>query len=300
MISQKRYAEAEEYMDELEALMDEYPTLQTKIYFSEIKYKIARSKKDWENGYKFYFQYRSLQDSLALKGQKDEVIIHEYRIKSEQEKLILELNHEKEIAVAQEKEKYQQIRFYGIVIILILLLAMGTFYFRLLRQKQRLTRIDLELSKFKNERLAVSVEQKNKELTAYTLRVAQNNQFMENIDEIISNINSSSKEAIEDQLRQLKVEANINKRRDKDWVEFQKQFEGIHTSFIKNLTGNYPSLSTGEVRLCTLIKLNLTSKDIASVLGVSMNTLKSSRYRIHKKIGLEKGQELADFILKFE
>lgn len=300
VISQKDLKTATNIMIEFDTVIPKYSNPNSLLYYYQFSYQYHELKGDLVQAYNDYKHYHIIKDSSQLTTAKYEVIGRELKIQNDAEKKLLKLDFEHQIEISKEKEKRQRLNFYIVGIVLLSVVILLVFVWIYYRQRQKLTRMDLELSKIKNEKLEEDVTRQNKELTAYTLRVAQNNQFLQNIDEVISNLNSSSKEAIEDQLRQLKVEANINKRRDKDWVEFQKQFEGIHTSFIKNLTTKYPELSTGEIRLCTLIKLNLTSKDIASVLGVSMNTLKSSRYRIHKKIGLEKGQELADFILRFE
>ena len=300
VIAKRNIEDASKIKIELDTVLPKYENTNSLLFYYQFSYQYYDLIGDKLRAYDDYKKYRTIRDSSQLTTAKYEVIGRELKIQNDTEKRMLALDYEHQIAISQEREKRQRLNFYIVGIVLVLVFVLLVFVWIYYRQRQKLTRMDLELSKVKNDQLQEDVRRKNKELTAYTLRVAQNNQFLQNIDEIISNINSSSKEVIEDQLRQLKVEANINKRRDKDWVEFQKQFEGIHTSFIKNLTSQYPELSTGEIRLCTLIKLNLTSKDIASVLGVSMNTLKSSRYRIHKKIGLEKGQELAEFILRFE
>lgn len=290
---------AAQILVEFDTVLPNYNTPVSQREYYQFCYLYQEKLGNFERAYQDYKAYNIIKDSSQMNSMKYELLGRELQIKNETEKALIEQELQHEIDIGKQEERTQRLNFYIVLLILGTVLIFTFFLLRNVRQKQQLTKMQLELSRVKNENLEIDVEQKSKELTSYTLRVAQNNQFIQNVDEIISSVSSASKEDIEDQLRQLKNEINITKRRDKDWVEFQRQFEGIHTSFINNLTTQYPDLTTNEIRLCTLMKLNLPSKDITSILGISMNTIKSSRYRIHKKIGLEEGDKLADFILRF-
>lgn len=299
LVAQKKVKQAALLLTEFDTLLPTYNTPVSRREYYQFSYLYHELIGNLDRAFFDLRTYQAIKDSSQIEEIKHEVIGHELRMQNESEKKLMTQEYEHQLDLRIEVEKRQRLQLYLLLSFLAIVLVVFLFTWKYFRQRQLLAQQSLEITRIKNEKLKENVRTKNKELTAYTLRVAQNNQFLQRIEEIIESVNSASKNEIENQLRELKTAANINKRRDKDWLEFQKQFEGIHTSFISNLKEKYPKLSAGEIRLCTLIKLNLNSKDIASVLGVSMNTLKSSRYRIHKKIGLEKGQELADFILGF-
>lgn len=298
-IHQGDMATAQECVNEFDSIIPYYSTPVSQMGYYQIKYRLMEQQANWKEAYSSYKQYQSIRDSSQLKSMKYELMGREISIENEAEKDLIMERHDNELVLKEQEEKRQRQNLYSIIVVLGAVLFLLIFLFKNVRQRQKITALDLELSTLKNEKLEVEVGQQNKELTSYTLRVAQNNQFIENVDQLISSLDSSTNEEIEEQLHRFKSEINLTKRRDKDWVEFQRQFEGIHTSFIANLTQKHPKLSTNEIRLCTLMKLNLPSKDISSVLGISANTLKSSRYRIHKKLELEEGEKLADFILRF-
>jgi DNA-binding CsgD family transcriptional regulator len=84
---------------------------------------------------------------------------------------------------------------------------------------------------------------------------------------------------------------------DKDWEDFRLQFEQVHQGFFKQLKDQCPELSTSELKLCALIKLNLSMKETPTILGISPESVKTARYRLRKKLQLSHEENLIDFIL---
>ncbi len=93
-------------------------------------------------------------------------------------------------------------------------------------------------------------------------------------------------------------------------AEFQDHLKGIQLQmdahktleadgFLTKIKIAYPDLSARELRLCSYLKLNVSSKEIAEYLGISLRGVESLRYRVRKKLGLSTGQDLTEFILKF-
>lgn len=290
---------AQKCVNEIDSLLPYYNTPVSQLMYHQVLHQVSAKSGNWQTAYNSLSRYKEVQDSSNIKSVGNELIAKEIELEAEKEKALIAAQFKNNKLLAREKENRLQNNLYFTIGICCVLSIALLYLFKFFRQKQKLNQVNLELTKLKNEQLKTEMGQKNKELTTFSLRVAQNNQFLENVDELITQVNTSSKEEIENNLRELKNEIKTSKRRDKDWSEFQRQFEGIHTLFIENLTTKHPELTANEIRICTLLKLNLPSKDICSVLGISTNTLKSSRYRIHKKIGLETGEKLAEFILKF-
>ncbi len=283
---------------EIDSLLPYYNTTISKLMYHQVFHQVSSEKGNWEAAYNSLASYKEILDSSKMKTIGNELIAKELELEAQKEKALIKARHKNEQALLHEQQRRLENNLYFSIGICVVLGFALLYIIKFFRQKQKMSSMKLELTELKNEKLKYEMGQKNKELTSFSLRVAQNNQFLENVDEIITQVNSSTKEEIEDDLRRLKNEIKTSKRREKDWIEFQRQFEGIHTSFIQNLTESHPKLTAKEIRLCTLMKLNLPSKDICSVLGISTNTLKSSRYRIHKKMELPAGEKLAEYILK--
>ncbi len=81
-----------------------------------------------------------------------------------------------------------------------------------------------------------------------------------------------------------------------DWQKFQGQFAIAYPGFVENLTGNFPTLRSSEVKICCYLKMNMNTKDIAGVTGLSVRAIENKRYRLRKKLHLEKETSLDEFI----
>jgi len=102
----------------------------------------------------------------------------------------------------------------------------------------------------------------------------------------------SDKESMRQILRELQQGLNI----DKDWDLFKVYFEQINERFFDKLKEINPALTGNDFRLCALIKLNLSIKEMASVLNISPDSLKNARYRLKKKLHLRSEESLTVFI----
>lgn len=84
-----------------------------------------------------------------------------------------------------------------------------------------------------------------------------------------------------------------------DWHRFDVQFAAAHPEFIRKLMGEHPVLSPSEVRICCLVRMSLTSDDIASLLCLSSRTVENHRYRIRSKIGIGTGEDLVTALMRY-
>ncbi len=81
-----------------------------------------------------------------------------------------------------------------------------------------------------------------------------------------------------------------------DWDQFQLQFTSAYPEFIENLTSEYPLLRSGDIKLCCYLKMNMNTKDIAQVTGLSVRAIENKRYRLRKKLNLETNISLESFL----
>lgn len=163
--------------------------------------------------------------------------------------------------------------------------------------KQRLIEIELRNSQLKEEKMMQDMESNSKALVAETLHVIDKNRLMEEIREKLkTSLVHDSKEQ-KKRIRNLIKMIDNNFVRDTDWDDFRNNFENVHETFYQNLQSISADLSPADLRLATLMKLNLSSKDIASTLNISAESLRISRYRLKKKLHLKKSESLQKLIL---
>jgi hypothetical protein len=142
------------------------------------------------------------------------------------------------------------------------------------------------------------LELKSKELTSHTLHLIQKNQLLE---ELKSKLGEMIKDDKRDQRKELKQLINLitfNNNQEKNWDDFRIVFERVHDNFFERLKKHSRALTASELRLVALLKMNLSSSDIATMLGISQDSLRISRYRLRKKLNLEEGENLSAFLQK--
>lgn len=144
--------------------------------------------------------------------------------------------------------------------------------------------------------LKEQIEVKTKELSTNTLHVIQKNQLLEQLKTQIETLVSDDKRDQKKQLKQLLTLINQNFNNETYWEEFKHTFEQIHQSFFSALKEVCPDLSASELRLVCLLKMNMNSGDMATMLGISSDSLRVARYRLRKKLNLEQGGNLVAFL----
>lgn len=155
----------------------------------------------------------------------------------------------------------------------------------------------LENKQLREDQLHQEIELKGKSLTNSALHMIQKNEFLQDIRAKLSDLKKSSPDKVEKKVKRLIKSIDLNFSLDEDWQEFESIFEQVHSDFYKKLKMLYPDLSASEVRLCAMIRLNLQSKDMAAIMGISHDSLRIARYRLRKHLGLSKGSNLYSFLV---
>ncbi|MFT7031769.1 MAG: ligand-binding sensor domain-containing protein/DNA-binding CsgD family transcriptional regulator [Cyclobacteriaceae bacterium] len=164
-----------------------------------------------------------------------------------------------------------------------------------------ITRVtDEEITRLKNEKLKAEVDHKNKELATSAMLLINKNEF---ISEIKNGLNAvTKKSSLSERTKELsKIIKNIekNKKKDHNWEHFEFHFDRVHGDFSERLKTKYSNLSPQERRMGAYLRMNLSSKEIANLLNISVRGVEISRYRLRKKLGIEREVNLAEFILNF-
>ena len=140
------------------------------------------------------------------------------------------------------------------------------------------------------------VAEKQRELTGLALSLVQKseilNELKHQLRELLSSAHNHSGAMIEPVLKNL-VD---NKGPEESWQVFEQQFNTVHRDFMKNLAERYPTLTPMELKLCALTKIDLSTKDIANLLFVTVRNVQNHRYRLRKKFGLASEENLTLFL----
>lgn len=164
-----------------------------------------------------------------------------------------------------------------------------------LLEKEKLD-VELRGKEREEEHLKQQIEVKTRELSTHTLHIIQKNHLLEELRTRLDHMAKEGKRDQKKQIRELIQQISQNFNNDKYWEEFRNTFEQIHHSFFQNLKQYSEELTSSEIRLVSLLKMNLGSGDIATILGISQDSLRVSRYRLRKKLNLEQGENLSTFL----
>jgi DNA-binding CsgD family transcriptional regulator len=157
-----------------------------------------------------------------------------------------------------------------------------------------------EINRLQAEKLEAEVEKKNTELAASTMNLINKNKFISGIKDNLNSITKKSRSAeVKKELASIMKEIDKNISHDDDWKQFTFHFNNVHGDFTNRLTGEFNNLSSQDIRLCSYLRLNLSTKEIADLLNISVRGVEISRYRLRKKLKLERSQNLAEFILNY-
>ncbi|GAB3885851.1 tetratricopeptide repeat protein [Spirosoma agri] len=170
---------------------------------------------------------------------------------------------------------------------------------QIFQTQNELMQVELKNQQLEEENLKGQLDLKGKELTTHTLQIIQKNQVLEELKGDLNAILKDEKRDQKKQLRQLVEKINLNFSQDKYWVDFRTIFDQVHPHFFTQLTQRFPDLTATDLRLIALLKMNISSADIATLLGISLDSLRVSRYRLRKKIGLAEGESLSAYIQRF-
>lgn len=157
-----------------------------------------------------------------------------------------------------------------------------------------------EVIRLNNEKLQSEIAVKNSQLANNTISILRKNEILSEIQEELS----QQRNELGDRLPK-KYYSRLNQliensfKSDHDWEMFEKLFDQAHENFFQRLKSDYPDLTPSDLRLCAYLRLNLSSKEIAPLLNISVRGVEERRYRLRKRLHLPSEQNLTEFILTF-
>ena len=151
----------------------------------------------------------------------------------------------------------------------------------------------------RHQLLEAQLNDKAREAASLALDAAARNQAIESIRETLR---EKRREGAVSQRDMSAMLSQLGESADSDnfWEVYQNNFNLIHKNFFKNLKAQYPALTPTDLRFCALLRLNLSTKDIAQFTGLSVRGVEGARYRLRKKLNLPEGAHLVDFLINYE
>lgn len=158
--------------------------------------------------------------------------------------------------------------------------------------------LEKEIEKLKSDKLQIKILAKDKELVNNSLQVVKKNKILNGIiyklKDIDTNIlDDSTKFEFNKLHKSIVKEVNT----DKSWKDLEKHIKNVHFEFLKRLKEKYPTISPRELDLSTYLLMNMSTKEIAEIMNISTGGVELARYRLRKKLGLNKKENLIGFLM---
>ncbi|MEO9892704.1 hypothetical protein [Aurantibacter sp.] len=213
----------------------------------------------------------------------------EFRLEKERQEKLIQQQRLEQLEQEDKISFLQQIILLGA---LVFTLILAFVYISQIRAKHKvekaLIRRNKELEIQKSKEL---LELKNKELATSALQLVEKDEFLKDIKSKLKGENGNIQTA-----EINRVLKSISHSNQNNWDEFKLRFTQVNEDFYKQVTTRYPKLSQADQKICALIKLNFSSKEMARLLGISVESVHTTRYRLRKKMGLDRSVNLEDFI----
>lgn len=207
----------------------------------------------------------------------------------------------------------------GIVLYFVLIaFGIGTFYYynkQKIKREQRLLKIkyakeqqeivrekNLENEKrivqLKNESLRNEVKLKSKQLANTALALVKKNETLQDIKKELAN----NKDSFDNQYAFKKILNKVDSSiaHKDEWKVFEYNFNQVHEDFFKSLKSKHSNLTPKDLKICAYIKMNLSNKEIAPLMNISVRGLETHRYRLKKKLDLENDISISDYLINLE
>jgi DNA-binding CsgD family transcriptional regulator len=150
-----------------------------------------------------------------------------------------------------------------------------------------------EIITLQNQKLESDMASKNRELAASTMNLIKKNEFLNELKKKLTSANS------EDDIQKVISVINKNIAEKDNWKLFKEAFDNADKDFLQSVKEAHPNLTSNDLKLCAYLRLNLSSKEIAPLLNISVRSVEIKRYRLRKKIDLDHDQGLVAYILQF-
>lgn len=156
-----------------------------------------------------------------------------------------------------------------------------------------------KLIKMKNEKLQAEIDSKSREVTNSAMNIVYKNDFLQRIKEELTQLKDGQGNKLNDeQLKRMHKIIDEGMNKERDWNLFESSFNETHESFFKKLKTRHPELVPNDLKLCAYLRMNMNSKEMASLLNISLRGVEIRRYRLRKKLAIPHDKNLVEFLIE--
>jgi tetratricopeptide (TPR) repeat protein len=265
------------------------------------------SQGNYKKAFEALQNYSAIEDTVY--NQERLKVVNELNAKYETEKTQRELEIQKgKVSILKRANNLFTLSVVALAIILVLLVLLGITWRKrttlqnqknleiaeknrlLAESHQKATQAELERAKLEQEKMLAELQFKKKELTQLALHINQQNDFMESLKNNLKDAGTTPE--VKSLERELDAKINLDKQRE----DFDMNIDLINEDFYRKLMERFPQLTENDKKLCAMLRLNLSSKEIAAIQNISSKSVDMNRYRLRKKLELNNEDDIVKFL----
>lgn len=176
------------------------------------------------------------------------------------------------------------------------------------QKKQAVLHLELQHMRLEHEKNRIEEDKKileedvifkSKELANYTMLLVRKRELLTELRDDLKGLKEFARnEKSRNMLRNLIRKIGLHLSNEEHIHVFEANFERVHSDFFQELRTHFPDLTSKELRLCALVKMNLSNKEIAPILNISLRGVETARYRLRKRLSLEHDENMVEFLEK--
>ena len=247
---------------------------------------LYKTTHEYQKSLDYFLQYSSIKDSMFNKERSN--AIEELQIKYEVDKKQQKIESQG-LIIAQKK---RQITYFTIGIVILVILAAMIIFLIIKNKHQKEI-----LFKKEADNLRKDLELKNRELVCNVSNIYTKNMVINKVAKTLSKSIRSNKQTNIELINEIISELQQNMD-ETSWKEFEYRFSKVYESFYKTLDTKFPELTHVERKVCTMLRLDMSSKEIAAITMTLPESVDTTRSRIRRKLNLQKDENLSEFLNK--
>ena len=162
-----------------------------------------------------------------------------------------------------------------------------------------------ELMRLRAEKLEYQMKDSASKLADSTMNLMRKNDMLLSLDEQMTSLSESvrreePKASITKRIKEIRRDIQSNIKEDENWEKFEENFNLVYDDYMRKLTARFPDLKLSDRKLCAYLRMGLSSKEMAALLNTTTRSIETARYRLRKKLQMESGDNLQDFIQNFD
>lgn len=264
---------------------------------------------DYKNAYEYFTISVQYDDSLMKQSNASEIqrIENEYTKAAEERQI--ELTEQQLALLAAEERLASNEKLLLVASAAVIIMAL-IFLLRYVILRSRRERSDMEYERDKHsleskltaqelEYQKLQNEHDRLQLSMLSKEIMEKNEKLSQLEDDLDRL---TKDYISDEAKERKGLAETvlsHGRNGEEWVRFMQYFRNVYHDYLDRLKSEFTEITANELRLCALIKINLSTKEIASALNITPESLRTAKYRLRKKLNLENEHKLTDFLLRY-